>query len=178
MPKYIWDPRAPILNKSKSDPNDVWKAFATMKRRHGGITDTTKIVKEAREAKTPEGKLLHKHYEWRVHVAAQLHWERQTRDIMAAVKILFHDDDDPDEAPSALIALKVGQGRRDYIPIQDVLESAELRRLMLKQALSELRSFEIKYKRLTEICNIVQRARKRLEKLIETEDDKGPPKKR
>lgn len=114
-----------------------------------GFLKPKEIIEWARENTDSE---IYKHLEWDDAKAAEAHRLDQVRRLIV---VYLRDDDGQRETISLMQDRRDGSGYRNLRP---VMSNRELRRMALRQALRELRSFERRYKHLEELAAIFDAA--------------------
>jgi len=104
---------------------------------------------------------LHGEFEWDDGAAAEKWRESQAAGIIRSL-VVVSGDDDPENCPRAFVNVHIGGTAGAYMSIRRVVGNEELQAQMLKRAKAEMESFIAKYKRLSEIENVV----KAMEKIL------------
>lgn len=98
------------------------------------------------EASRDENAPLHNEFEWRDDVAAEKYREEQAKAIIRAVVIRTEDTNEPIRG----FVVTPGNTSR-YVDIVSALNNDAWHSHLLKQATTEMRAFQAKYRRLTEL---------------------------
>jgi len=115
-----------------------------------GALTPERVRDHARNPKSP----LHKYFEWNDQRASDQYRLWQARDLIASVRIRIKAD--PEDRPKTIRAFVrvVTKSGPDYVETLDALSHADHRAQIVAQALAELRSFEQKYRDLSELAEI------------------------
>ncbi|GAF67346.1 unnamed protein product [marine sediment metagenome] len=105
------------------------------------------LIKAAKRKKH----LLHNSFEWNDSIAGNEYRKHQARLVINSVEVVIEDS----SPVQAFINIgKHDEEAREYKPITVILESEEETNMMLEQALRELKSWQKRYKSLTELSAI------------------------
>lgn len=118
---------------------------------HDGILRPADVVDEARDENHP----LHKCFEWDDSIAGEAHRRWQARQLIrVVVDVIPNTDDKP---VNVFVSLRPDRADgTGYRSIVNVMSDNNLRNQLLSDALDELRIFERKYRRLTELAPIFE----------------------
>lgn len=109
-----------------------------------GELEPSKVVDESR----PENAPLHSCFEWDDGIAAEKFREQQARNVIGNIVIV----DEVEEKETYVRAYPhIGD---TYRPMYIVLENRDMTQELLQTALRELRSFEMKYRELSELAPV------------------------
>lgn len=152
--KYVFRDDEPIRIKAagKADPNAIGMALEEIRVRAGGELEPKAVVDAARTTDHP----LHVHFEWDDKLAAESFRLDQARNIIRIVRVV--DEDVDGGTARAFISVK-GKHGVSYRALEDVKNSGDLQESLLAQAEKELAAFEVRYRELKDICQIVASAR-------------------
>ena len=133
----------------KADPQKVGEELEGIERR-----DARSVVEAARDESTE----LHKCFEWRDDVAAEKYREEQARFVLRMIVVRMDDHTDPQAEPirvRAFESVNIDDGGNDdgmvYVPIQQVLETPDLRAQVfarIKDTIGEAEDTARKYEHL------------------------------
>lgn len=158
MTQYTFRDDRPLTIKSsdKADPQKIGEALETIAAKAGGKLTPPAIVDAARNRQH----VLHKHFEWDDAVAAQSFRLDQARSIVSAIHIIS------DETESGYTRGFLSIHERDgtaYRTHAEVISSADLQSKVLAMAERDLLAFEARYRSLTDICNLIRKAREQVQ---------------
>lgn len=142
MAAYQWKRGAFI----SGDAQAAGEVCAMLERR-GGLTPQA-LVDESRADDAP----LHDLFTWDDAQAAEMFRCVQARQIIHSIEVVATGDSKP---VKAFVSLRIGGTERRYQNTEIALSSPDSREMVLKEALSELRSFERKYSRLAELADVM-----------------------
>lgn len=143
MTAYEW--KTPGLYRV--DPNTAGRYLDAIYRETGRI-EPSEVVERSRDVASP----LHGCFEWDDSKAAQKWREQQARVLIANVMVVG----EPTEHVYTRAFVHVEQ---EYQPISIVLESKDKTSELLRNALRELRTFEAKYRELTQLVPVFKAIR-------------------
>lgn len=123
------------------------------------------LVNEARAETSP----LHSAFEWNDTVAAEKYRCEQARLMIANivwvesdiqterhVKLIEKDEDESPNFSDERAFVSTGERNHRYVPIAVALTNEEWRTNLLEAAKRDMNAFVMKYRRLTELANIIQ----------------------
>lgn len=165
---YKWN-AAWNLN-SKPDAQMVGKKLEQLKTEHNDILIPSDIVDDARSKKS----ILHPIFEWDNNIAAELHRKEQARALMRCLVVVYDQDqcnegksEDGKKMVRAFIHIDRSDKDKDqkksgslsdpksgYYGIEQIIDEADLRKKMIAQALSELISWQNKYRLYKELAEL------------------------
>lgn len=108
------------------------------------------VVVSARNETSP----LHRHFEWRDNVAATKYRDAQARELIRSVMVIVPEQ--PDAPVPAFVCIE--QGAEEFGPYQATriaLADPVSREYVLSRALKELRSWQKRYRDLSELAGVV-----------------------
>lgn len=164
--RYTFSETSVFQNKDKANADKIGAELEKLTSKNGGRLQPAHVVEQARDKKSP----LHRHFEWDDTKAASAYRLDQARSIIGAVRIVSSDDD---EEPQRAWLSIVDRGGAAYHTIAEVTGSHKLQLALLQQAERDLLAWERRYKDLTDICEMVRKARKKIQDSID--DEKRPP---
>jgi len=112
---------------------------------------------------TSKRSLIHDCFEWNNKAAAHEHRKEQARSLVRCVVTVL-EEENGNVPVRAFVAVNVGEGERDYMPIRTVLRDPIARARLLEEALVELCRLQEKYAHLCELAEIFRA----LDRLIRT----------
>jgi len=126
-----------------------------IRKAHGGKLNPPHIVQAASNPKHP----LHADFEWDDTQAAHEYRLDQARRMIRVV-VIFADteEEEPTRAYVSLMGDRTDGG--GYRALVDVMSDAGMRGQLLAEALKEMRGFQRKYRRLTELADVFKAMRK------------------
>lgn len=159
MLKYVFRDDEPIRIKAagKADPQVIGESLDEIRVRTGGELEPKDVVDAARSSGHP----LHAHFEWDDKAAAESFRLDQARNIIRIVRVV--DEAAEGGTTRAFISVS-GKNGVSYRTVDDVKRSADLRDALLEQAEKELKAFELRYRELKDICQIVASAREEIQR--------------
>ena len=138
----------------------IAKELERIRKDAGGVLRPADVVVAAKKKSSP----LHKCFEWNDGKAALEYRLWQARELIRVAICILEGSDDPIKAYVSLKEDRRAPGG-GYRSLEDVLRMPDLRRQLLAEALEELRVYEEKYQRLTELAPVfaaAHRVRSRL----------------
>lgn len=133
---YEWKSAARI----KTDAQTAGE-FCEKLEKEGGLT-AKRLVDASRDENAP----LHREFEWRDDVAAEMYREIQARHIINC--LVIRNEEKPSESVRAFFALP---STDNYQNIQVIFSDAEKKTALLDLALKELKAFQTKYSTLSQL---------------------------
>lgn len=130
-------------SKMGGDPNIAGRVCAELAEQ--GKLTPEELVNASRDAKSP----LHGMFEWDDTVAAEKYREVQARKIIRSIEVVLEDSPIPQRAFQT-VEPKV------YQTIERVMDSGQMREILIKNAMRELEAFRRKYARLTELAKVFE----------------------
>lgn len=127
--------------------------FERIARKHNGILRPADVVDEARN---PDS-ILHRAFEWDDSVAAEAYRIQQAKELIRVQVVVIENRQEPVRAFVSLSRDRLTDG--GYRITADVLNDRDLYREMLLDAADELRSFQRKYNRITELSEVFAAAK-------------------
>ena len=157
MIRYVFRDDQPLAIKGAkdADPQVIGEALAAISDKLGGHLTPVAVVDAARDKKH----VLHRHFEWDDALAADAYRLDQARHIVRVVRV--EDEDAEGGTARAYLSISEKNGV-SYRPIEAVKKSVDLQAAVLKGAERDLRAFEMRYKDLIDICDLVRTARERI----------------
>lgn len=132
---------------SKKEAQVVGEVLEKILRRDGEVTASA-VVQEAKSKRSP----LHPYFTWEWRRAAEERWLDQARELIRSVHVVFEEADD--QPPIRAFAKIVRENGNGYQSMDKIMRSTEWRQQLVTRALEELRTFESRYKNLTELAEI------------------------
>lgn len=130
-------------NRFKADAEEAYKELMTLDE----IT-AKNVVELARN----ESSVIHDEFEWRDDVAGAKWREHQARRLIDNLVIEVEQKEHPE--PVQIRVLHNIPNTSDYKPIEHFVTHEDDRVKLLNKAIQELKSFEIKYRTLTELQSV------------------------
>jgi hypothetical protein len=156
MLRYTFREPLPLKNAKDADPNVIGKALEEIAAKNDGELTPVNTVAAA---KSPRH-VLHRHFEWRDHLAAQQYRLDQARTLIRCVQ-LVDDKDKSQTARPAFLSITDKAGT-SYHGIGEIMKSSTLQAAVLKQAERDLEAFERRYSELSDICVLIRDAKTRV----------------
>ena len=155
MIKYVFKEGRPLglNNVKKADAQKIGEALTAIKQATKGRCNSKNILNVARDRKH----YLHQFFEWRDALAAEKYRQDQARILMSCLDIVENHKGEERTLP-AFISLIERTGR-GYRTIAEVMDSAELQALALKQAEADFESHERRLAQFEDICDAIRAAR-------------------
>lgn len=115
----------------------------------GDIVTAEQVVAHAEDEDSP----LHKYFQWDDTEAARQYRLFQARQLITVAVIMLPGKKRPS---SAWVSLRYDRQQPEggYRLLVDVLSNADQREMLIREALEDLRTWELKYKRLVELLPI------------------------
>lgn len=129
----------------KADAETVYSEITAI----GDSFSPEQIVEAARDENTE----LHKCFTWDDTVAAQKYREHQARMLVASLVIKTETSD---KEPVAVRVIASTAVRNEYKPVVKLIESEQDYADLLARAINELKTFQQKYKTITELREIFE----------------------
>lgn len=157
MIQYVFREDEPVRIKAagKADPQVFGDALAEITAAAGGRLTPNAVVDSARSENHP----LHPHFEWDDALAAESYRLDQARNIIRMVRVV--DDQATEGTARAFFSVNDKSGVA-YRSVTEVKSSADLQMALLRQAERDLDAFSRRYRDLTDICDLVHAAKKKL----------------
>jgi hypothetical protein len=150
--KYVFKDRPLVIaNADKADPQIIGTEIDKIAKANGGRLKPEYVWKAAQSPRHP----LHKHYEWDVKTAAEMHWTSVSRVLIRCVDIA--PDEDGETPEPAFVSVTDNDGAA-YRTIGEIKRSAELSLAVLSKAKADLLAFQRRYAQLQDICRVMQQA--------------------
>jgi predicted TIM-barrel fold metal-dependent hydrolase len=121
--------------------DSIYAELEKIRLNNDGMLDPHAVVMEAQ----PESHPLHNYFEWDNSKAAHAHRIWQARQLISCTVIIIPETN---EKVTAYVSLREDRGNGGYRSMQEVLTDDELKAKMLKEALSDLEAWRIKYQSL------------------------------
>lgn len=110
---------------------------------NGGVLDPQAVVNASRD----EQAVLHGLFEWDDTIAAEKYRVVQAKFIIRNVTV--------EEVGEPEIRAFSSVGRREYVPTRTALAQADMRKIVLQNALDDIQAFQAKYRALTQVAGII-----------------------
>ena len=155
MIRYVFKEGRPlgINNAKKADPQKIGEALAAIKRATKGRFNSKTVA----DACVDRKHYLHQFYEWRNEICGEKYRQDQARTLMSCLNIVESHKGEERQLP-AYISLIEREGR-SYHTAQEVIDSAELQAIALRQAEADLESYERRLRQFADICSAIRAAR-------------------
>lgn len=134
----------------KVDPEKAWTEIQHVCAQNDGLASPQAIVDQARPKRNP----LHKAFQWDDSLAAEEYRKEQARSLVTNFTLVFETGE---EVP-AMVSVKINR-KRGYMPTQDAIANDDLRKQVLKQALTQLLGLEQRFKSLNELAGVFEQVR-------------------
>jgi hypothetical protein len=149
-----------ILAANKANPQRIGQALRAITDEQKGRLTPKAVIAAARDSKHP----LHKHFEWDDAKAANSYRLEQARELIRIIRV--EEDSGPVRA-----FFSISDKGMAYRTLEEVRATPNLQEIVLKQALRDLRAFEARYRDMTDVCEDVRAAQRKVgAKLKATED--------
>ena len=155
MQTFVWKQGCRFRGKAQ----DVGERIEKVKRDHSGTLKPVHVVADARNKASP----LHALFEWDNRKAADAYRLDQAQRIISSIEVKITTSDG-DKRCRAYVSLVHGNGR-NYHGIEEAMNTASLRELLLIQALAEVESWRDRYESYVELARVfsaIQSTKKRL----------------
>ena len=157
MIKYVFKDRPLGLNNAKdADPQKIGEALTAIKQATKGRCNSKTILDVAHNRKH----YLHQFFEWRDTVAAEKYRQEQARTLMSCLDIVETHRGKEKRLP-AFISL-IERGGRGYHTVGEVLDSAELQAIALRQAETDFEAHEKRLAVFGDICAAIRATREKI----------------
>lgn len=153
---------APVTIKAgaKADPQKIGEELAAISAANGGRLTPKSVVEKAANPRHP----LHRFFEWDDAKAANAHRLEQARELIRIIRV---DDDDGKQVRAFF---SINDRGTSYRSLTEVRQSQGLQELVLKSALKDLRAWEARYRDLTDACDLVRQAQRKVGARLKTAD--------
>lgn len=157
MTKYVFKTDEPIRIKAagKADPQKIGETLAKLSDAAGGKLKPKAVVDAARDTKSP----LHRHFEWDDSAAAEAYRLDQARNLIRIVRV--EDEAAEEGSHRAFLSINDASGVA-YRPLDVVQRSTELQSALMAQADRDLEAFQLRYRALKDICEVIETAREKI----------------
>ena len=145
--KYSYGNVAGLFKNSADVAGPVCRALRESKE---GLTPHSLV-----EASRSENAPLHNEFEWDDSVAAEKYRETQAANIIRHLVIVETDTEEVREK-GVRAFVSTGENKNAYVPIKEALQNATWRENLLKAAVADMRTFVYKYKRLSELADVIK----------------------
>lgn len=143
---------------------DTGEYFECLEKREGEIKPKT-IVEEAR----PDDALLHSAFEWDDSEAAEKYREQQAKQIIRNVVVVQKKEGESLSVFRAIVNVSPKDNNHPqtgkYVSITTAEKSEEMRSIVLRNAISDLRAFKAKYQGISELIGVFSEIEKLGEEL-------------
>lgn len=131
---------------------DLRSALLAVRAEHGRLTPDA-VVTAARPADHP----LHSRFEWDDAVAGEEFRRVQARELIRSVRVVYREatEKDPARSVRAFHAVRDDEGERDYAPLDDVVASPFLTKLVLADMRREWLALRRRYESFDEFWRLV-----------------------
>lgn len=140
-------------------------ALATIYQRDGAVTATA-VVDTARAEASP----LHAAFEWNDEVAGEKYRESQAEHLMRSLVVVYRKPDgEPTQPTRYLVKVRGRDGEEvereevatalaphNYVPVQRVMDDADLRHRYVRQAYGELTAWRRRYQGIAELAAVFE----------------------
>ncbi len=127
---------------------DVVGALRQIARRSRGILRPVAVEEAARKPSSP----LHPYFTWDDNEAARLYRIEQARQLIRVVVDVSSGSAEPTRV---FVSLKTDQRHGDgYRAMTTVLSNAELRRMLIDDAIADMRNFRDRYVRIAQLAGV------------------------
>lgn len=144
MSHYRWRPGSRMVGSAQV-AGEVCESLA----QRGELTAKT-LLDESR----PEDAPLHGMFEWDDAEAAEQWRESQAGAIIRAVEVVVVGASEPVRAFVSVANAEEGPAR-SYVGVSVALQDADSRAVLLSEAKAEMRAFSEKYRKLTELAQVI-----------------------
>jgi hypothetical protein len=138
---YAWRPG----QGHNADPQAVGKAIEDAIAREGAAAPRI-IAEEAKD----ENHAFHPLLEWNDEKAAGEYRVGQARAVIRSVRVLRDGDEGEADSGPAFVHVKPTNGAEGYQKIDDAMASEDVRKAVIREAMSQLNGFRRRYKHLVE----------------------------
>lgn len=149
-----------ILAANKANPQQIGKALKAITDEQKGRLTPKAVIEAARDAKHP----LHKHFEWDDAKAAHSYRIEQARELIRVIRV--EEENGPVRA-----FFSIADKGTAYRSLEEVRATPNLQEIVLKQALRDLRAFEARYRDMTDVCEDVRAAQRKVGAKIKAAED-------
>lgn len=123
------------------DAQDAGEELDRIYRKNGQL-NAKDVVDESRPVEAP----LHNCFEWNDSVAAEKYRQSQAQEIIRQIVVTEDGDEQKTGSVRAFVSIS-----REYHPIDVVIQHPDMREMMMRDALAELRAFHNKYETLSSL---------------------------
>jgi len=171
MTRYIFrDKPVTLKGADKANPQKIGEALAKIRRETEGKCNSKTILKHAHD----KANYLHRFFEWRDGVAAEKYRQTQAQELMSCIDIVEREGKKSERRLPAFVSLN-GKNGRNYHEIGEVLGSAELQVVALKQAEADFEAYARRLIIFAEICGAIKEVTRLIKRRREEYEEKRPP---
>lgn len=139
-----------VKNAGEADAQKLGEAIEKIASHNNGEVEPSMLWREARgNPRHP----AHQLFEWNVERAAEAHWTDTARRIIRAIVPL--DEEGEEMEIPAFISINTGGGVH-YKSSQEIMESKDLRDIVLAQAEKDMVAFQLRYRRFKELFEALE----------------------
>lgn len=149
---YQWAPGAVV----KLNAQIVGEQLESIKNRNNGVLTPATVVDEARAKRSP----LHSYFEWDDKSAGEKYRLQQAGYLIRHIVVRIEEPPAPtgkrreDRAPIRAFVKVQTTERRGFVAIQEAMGDDEMRQQVLKQAWSELKGWQARYREYEELSTV------------------------
>lgn len=131
-----------------ADPQAVGSELERIRVRHNGRLEPDWVVHAAKQSSNP----LHDLFEWNDNVAAQAYRVDQARSVIRSIEVVVEQAQQ--SKPVRAFVSVVRENDRSYTSVVDAMADPDLRKQVLRTALSELEAWRKRYAELVELAQV------------------------
>jgi hypothetical protein len=154
MIRYVFRDRPLALKGGrKADPQKIGEALAKIRKRTKGRCNSKSVLDAARD----QSNYLNRFFDWEDSVAGEKWRQEQARQLVSSIDIV-ETHKGKERALPAFVSINQ-RGGHSYHPIGEVLGSAELQIIALRQAEADFESYSKRLMRFADIANAIRAVR-------------------
>lgn len=142
--------------------HEVVEELQRICRENDGLLQPRDVVEEARKENSP----LHSKFDWDDGKAAENWRLQQARYLITHVHVEIEGPDNKKRASDVFVSLSTDRRKGGYRLMQEVLVKRETRNQLIRDAITDMQSFETRYRTVRELVSVFSSMRKVREKLV------------
>ena len=143
-----------IQNAKRADAQKIGETLTAIKEQTKGRFNSKVVLDAARD----KSNYLHRFFEWHDTIAADKYRQEQARELVGCIDIVETKKGKEQPPMPAFVSLIERNGRQ-YRTVGEVLDSAELQAIALRQAESDFEAYEKRLRQFADICTAIRAAR-------------------
>lgn len=124
----------------------------TISKANGGVIQPPDVVNAAKPKSSP----IHNAFEWNDSIAAEQFRLQQARALINSISVVVKIGNADTVPTRAFVNMRHTEQGQGYVTIKDGLTKPEYRDQVLAEALTEIKSWQARYKQLSELSRIFE----------------------